>query len=112
MIYFVDINLPKEFSFFQTGNFVFVKDISNSLPDSEIWDLALENNYAILTRDKDFYYRALQTKNCPKIVLFRLGNIKILPLALYFEEHWSKIENLLQQHQLIVLWPAEIQIIF
>lgn len=61
MIYFVDINLPKEFSLFQTGNFVFVKDISNSLPDSKIRDLALEKNYTILTRDKDFYYRALQS---------------------------------------------------
>ena len=55
MTYLVDINLPKEFSFFQTGDFVFVKDISSSLPDGEIWDLALEKNYIILSRDKDFY---------------------------------------------------------
>lgn len=112
MIYFVDINLPKEFSFFQTGNFVFVKDISNSLPDKEIWDLALEQNFTILTRDKDFYYRALQIKKCPKIVLFRIGNTKAHQLSLYFKEHWEQIENKLQDHQLIVLWPAEIQIIF
>jgi len=112
MIYFVDINLPKEFSFFQTENFVFVKDISNSLPDAKIWDLALEKSYVILTRDKDFYFRALQTKKCPKIVLFRLGNIKNHQLTLYFKEHWLQIESHLQQHQLIVLWPGEIQIIF
>ncbi len=111
MIYLIDINLPKEFSFFQTGNFVFVKDISNSLPDSKIWDLALEKNYTILTRDKDFYYRALQSANCPQIVLFRLGNIKNHQLTLYFEEHWLRIESHLQHHHLIVLWPDEIQII-
>ncbi len=111
MIYFVDINLPKEFSFFQNGDFVFVKDISNSLPDSKIWDLALEKNYIILTRDKDFYYRALQSGNCPKIVLFRLGNIKNHQLVLYFQKHWIQIENFLQNHRLIVLWPAEIQIV-
>jgi predicted nuclease of predicted toxin-antitoxin system len=111
MIYFVDINLPKDFSFFQTVNFVFVKDISNSLSDIKIWDLALENNYTILTRDKDFYYRALQTKKCSKIVLFRLGNTKNHQLTLYFQEHWQQIESYLKHHQLIVLWPAEIQII-
>lgn len=105
------INLPKEFSFFQTGDFVFVKDISNSLPDAEIWDLALQKNYVILTRDKDFYYRALQTKECPKIVLFRLGNTRNHQLTVYFQEHWLQIASALQQHKLIVLWPGEIQII-
>ena len=112
MIYLVDINLPKEFSFFQTGNFVFVKDFSNSLPDSEIWNLALEKNYIILSRDKDFYYRALQSESSPQIVLFRLGNIKNHQLTLYFKEHWLPIENYLEHHRLIVLWPDEIQIIF
>ncbi|MEO6135897.1 MAG: DUF5615 family PIN-like protein [Ginsengibacter sp.] len=112
MTYFVDINLPAEFSFFQTENFVFVKDISNSLADSKIWDLDLEKSYIILTRDKDFYYRALQSGNCPKIVLFRLGNIKNHQLTSYFKEHWQQIENSLQDHRLIVLWPGEIQILF
>lgn len=112
MIYLVDINLPTEFSFFEQWNFVFVKDISNSLPDSKIWDLALEKDYTILSRDKDFYYRALQTSKSPKIVLFRLGNIKNLQLAHYFQVHWLQIENHLQHHRLIVLWPAEIQVAF
>jgi predicted nuclease of predicted toxin-antitoxin system len=111
MIYLVDINLPKEFSFFKNGNFVFVKDISNSLPDGEIWNLALGKNYTILTRDKDFYYRALQSADCPKIVLFRLGNTQNHQLTLYFKEHWLQIESHLQHHHLIVLWPAEMQIV-
>lgn len=112
MIYLVDINLPKEFSFFQGGNFVFVLDISYSLSDSEIWSLALEKNYVILTRDKDFYYRAMQTKKSPKIVLFRLGNVKNHELTIYFKEHWEQIETYLQDHSLIVLWPNEMQIVF
>ena len=49
---------------------------------------------------------------CPKIVLFRLGNIKNNQLTIYFKENWLQIESYLQHHQLIVLWPAEIQIIF
>ncbi|CAN5480049.1 hypothetical protein BH11BAC3_BH11BAC3_08930 [soil metagenome] len=111
MTYFVDINLPENFSFFKTGNFVFVKDISATLPDNTIWELALEKNYTILTRDKDFYYRALQSNQGPKIVLFRLGNIKTHLLTQYFEAHWTQIETYLLKHQLIVLWPTEIQIV-
>lgn len=54
MIYLVDINLPKEFSFFKNGNFVFVKDISNSLPDGEIWNLALGKITPFLSATKIF----------------------------------------------------------
>ena len=46
------------------------------MPDSEIWEIALKSDYTILTRDKDFYYRAIQSKTAPKIVLFRLGNCR------------------------------------
>ena len=111
MIYLVDINLPKDFPFFEYENFVFVRDISNSLPDGKIWDLALEKNYTILSRDKDFYYRALQANKSPKIVLFRLGNVKIHQLTLYFQDHWQQIETLLKKNRLIVLWPQEIQVV-
>jgi predicted nuclease of predicted toxin-antitoxin system len=110
MIYFVDINLPDKFCFFETGNFIFVKDISTTLSDNEIWELAIEKSYTILTRDKDFYYRALQSTQCPKVVLFRLGNTKNNLLSVYFTKHWEQIETHLQKHQLIVLWPNEIQI--
>jgi|GEM_PF-1117709 len=112
MIFFVDINLPASFTYFSNSNFLFIKDISDTLPDTEIWEIALKNNYTILTRDKDFYYRSMQTfNNAPKIVLFRLGNVKNKELFFYFENHWAKIENLLLQHRLIVLWPEEIQIV-
>jgi predicted nuclease of predicted toxin-antitoxin system len=112
MKFLVDINLPAIFSVFNHDNFLFVKDISDTLPDTEIWQLALENNYTILTRDKDFYYRAMQSiSKAPKIVLFRLGNVKNNELYIYFNHHWVNIENLLQTHQLIVLWPAEIQVV-
>lgn len=112
MIFFVDINLPASFVYFAQDNFLFIKDISDTLPDTEVWKIAVKNNYTILTRDKDFYYRAIQSSGkAPKIVLFRLGNIKNKELYIYFQHHWPDIKNLLQQHRLIVLWPGEIQII-
>lgn len=87
MIFFVDINLPSSFEYFLQDNFLFIKDISDTLPDTEIWNTALKKSYTILTRDKDFYYRSIQSTNAPKIVLFRLGNVKNRESFLYFKKH-------------------------
>ncbi len=61
MMYLVDVNLPKKFRFFNTPNFAFVVDIQATLPDTQIWTYALENNLIILTKDADFYTRSLST---------------------------------------------------
>jgi predicted nuclease of predicted toxin-antitoxin system len=111
MTYFVDVNLPKNFSELHSFRFVFVHDYSASLPDNEVWDIALKNDYVILTRDKDFYYRALQLNTIPKIVLFRLGNCNNQVLFDTFLKLAPDIEQLLLSHRLLVLWPSEIQVI-
>jgi predicted nuclease of predicted toxin-antitoxin system len=112
MTYLVDVNLPKSFSLIEQISCLFITDISDEMPDSEIWKMALANQYTILTRDKDFYNRAMQSKNLPKIVLFRLGNCRANELFEYFLKNISIIEEYLNSHQLIVLWPNEIQVVF
>jgi predicted nuclease of predicted toxin-antitoxin system len=42
--------------------------------DSVIWDYALQNQAAILTKDKDFAERCLRNKNAPVVVWLRIGN--------------------------------------
>jgi predicted nuclease of predicted toxin-antitoxin system len=54
MTFLVDVNLPRFFSKFQHGDFIFVFNIDQQLADSELWKLALMNDYVILTRDMDF----------------------------------------------------------
>lgn len=88
-----------------------MKDFSDEMPDNEIWEMALANDYTILTRDKDFYYRAMQTVVFPKIVLFRLGNCRSKELFEYFNRNLFTIEELLTSHQLLVLWPNELQVV-
>lgn len=55
MTFLVDANLPRFFSKFEADNFIFVYDINQKLPDSELWKLAMINDYVILKRDMDFY---------------------------------------------------------
>ena len=110
MTYLIDVNLSKSFSQL-TISCLFVKDITDEMPDSEIWTMAVTNDYTILTRDKDFYYRAMQSNVRPRIVLFRLGNCRSKELLEYFKRHLAVIEIHLAQHHLLVLWPNEIQVV-
>jgi predicted nuclease of predicted toxin-antitoxin system len=111
MIYLVDVNLPLRFFSIKSISCVYVKSLSDEMPDSEIWNLALEKGYIILTRDKDFYFRAMQSLKLPKIILFRLGNCRGKEVFEYFERNLTDIEKHLNNHKLLVLWPNEIQVV-
>ena len=57
MTFLVDVNLPKFFSQYTEDEFIFVFNINKELSDTKIWELAVKNNYVILTRDMDFFYQ-------------------------------------------------------
>ena len=42
--------------------------------DTAIWQYALQNNAAILTKDEDFAERCLCSTNAPVVVWLRIGN--------------------------------------
>jgi predicted nuclease of predicted toxin-antitoxin system len=42
--------------------------------DEEIWDYARANGFTIISKDKDFYQRALFYGSPPKLIWLRLGN--------------------------------------
>jgi len=42
--------------------------------DEEVWDYARINGFAIISKDKDFYQRALLYGSPPKFIWLRLGN--------------------------------------
>jgi predicted nuclease of predicted toxin-antitoxin system len=42
--------------------------------DEEIWNYAKANNFGVISKDKDFYQRALLYGAPPKFIWLRLGN--------------------------------------
>ena len=112
MTFLVDVNLPGFLWRLKTDEFIFVSDINKELSDTRIWDLALNNNYIILTRDMDFYYKAKQSIDFPKIIIFRLGNMKLNGLHLYFDQYWNSITGLIEHNKLIFAWKNELEIIY
>lgn len=81
------------------------------MPDTEIWNLALSKELIILTRDSDFYSRALLSEAKPKIIYFKLGNILIAELHEYFRKNWEQILKSLNGHSLIVATRESVDVL-
>jgi len=111
MNYLVDVNLPKYFSFFNADNFIHVVDINPSMTDAEIWNYAITNNFVILTKDTDFFSRAILAKQCPKIIYFQVGNQTLKELHSYFQQYWDEITKHLNDSSLIIAKPSSFTVI-
>ena len=110
--FLVDVNLPKNFSFFNHENFVFVTDINSKMTDSEIWNYAITDDLIILTKDVDFYSRLLIADVCPKIIYFKLGNYSLKQLHNYFNLNWSLIEKQINTSKFILAKEDHIEVIY
>ena len=53
MKFLIDENLPDCLKIWSSSDFLHVTKISKSIPDTEIWQFAVENNLIIITKDTD-----------------------------------------------------------
>ncbi|MBX7044708.1 MAG: DUF5615 family PIN-like protein [Ignavibacteria bacterium] len=111
MKFLVDVNLPKNFSFFNTDGFVHWVDINPQMSDDKIWDYALENNLIILTKDSDFYFKSVREESHVKVVYFKLVNQKLSDLYKYFSNNWKLIKDLIENNRLVLASVNEVEII-
>ncbi len=45
--------------------------------DTDIWDFAAANGYAIVSKDKDFYQRSVAMGHPPKVIHLHIGNCSV-----------------------------------
>lgn len=112
MTFLVDVNLPGFLWRYKTHKFIYISDINKEQSDTEIWRLAMENDYVILTRAMDFYYKAKQSIDFPKVIIFRFGNLKLKSMHEYFDKNWKAISELINENKLIFAWQNEFEIIY
>ncbi len=93
--YIIDENLPQDLPIWCSGKFVHVIDIPGCITDSHIWKYAINHNLIILTKDTDFYHRYLSAINSPKVVWFKIGNMKKPEMEGFISLIWSDVEQLL-----------------
>lgn len=48
----------------------------------------------------DFYYRAIESINIPKIVIFRFHNLKLKDIRQYLSANWKNIFENIRHHLL------------
>ncbi len=72
------------------------------MSNTDIWEIAIEKGYVILTKDADFYARSLVAKEKAKVIYFDIGNMTMQQLHAYFDKHWAFLTELIKKHDLIV----------
>jgi predicted nuclease of predicted toxin-antitoxin system len=59
--------------------------------DEDIWNYAKQNDFTIISKDKDFYQRALLYGSPPKFIWLRLGNCRRDELVGLIRRHEAEI---------------------
>jgi predicted nuclease of predicted toxin-antitoxin system len=71
-------------------------------PDGEIWDLALREQFAVITKDEDFAQRHNMRRRGPSIVWIRLRNTRRSELLSWFEVALPQIVAALERGETLI----------
>lgn len=107
--YIIDENIPATISIWNNKKFIHVLEISNSFSDTDLWQYAQSNNLVIITKDTDFYNRYLSSKNSPKIILIKTGNLKKTYLKLLLKTFGTMLKLCLNKVHLLLLMKKKLK---
>jgi predicted nuclease of predicted toxin-antitoxin system len=102
MNWLVDAHLPPSLcKWLQTKGGVAVHlgalDNGLRLPDEFIWAYAKENQFVIITKDNDFFDRAILKGSPPQVIFIKVGNCSNKTLFTTLDRFWLHIQNALAQ---------------
>ena len=83
----------------------------NDTKDSVINELSVQEQGILVTKDSDFYYSYLATQKPYKLVLVKLGNVRLKDLKIYFQNNCHQIKLLMENHSFIILEQEKISIL-
>jgi predicted nuclease of predicted toxin-antitoxin system len=110
----IDAHLPESIcEYFFDCDCIHTKQLAkeNFTKDSYINEISLKEQRAVVTKDTDFYYSYIATAKPYKLVLVKLGNMKLAELKNYFKNNSNKIKTLLKNHSFIILERNRIRIV-
>lgn len=107
--FLIDANLPRRFSVWRGVQFEYVADIDERLSDSEIWRYAASRNLTIVTKDVDFSDRIIVSSPPPRIIHYRIGNMRFRAMELFVERTWNRVETISLTSKLVRIYPARIE---
>jgi predicted nuclease of predicted toxin-antitoxin system len=83
----------------------------NRTKDRLINSLSILENRILVTKDNDFYYSYVAAHKPAKLVLVKLGNMRLRELKNYFERNAGRIIELLSEHSFLVLERENIRVL-
>ena len=106
MIFIIDAHLPKTLvSIIERNGYEAIHTSSleegNASSDVVIIQLAEEKKATVVSKDEDFHHSFLLYRKPPKLVMIKVGNMRLNALKELFENQFPKIIDLLGQHDLI-----------
>lgn len=107
--FLIDANLPRYFAIWNSSAFEFAHDLKTSATDQEIWDHALLHDLTIVTKDADFTDRMLVAKECPRVIHFRIGNMKLRDLHDFLHRNWDELTALSASYRLVTVYVDRVE---
>ena len=79
--------------------------------DGDLWDLALEGSYVVVTKDSDFFNRCIFSTQRPRIVWVRVGNMRRRDLEKFFSRQWPALQSALETADLVEVFATRLEAI-
>jgi predicted nuclease of predicted toxin-antitoxin system len=107
--YLVDANLPQTFNLWKPDVFLYANSLGEGISDNYIWDYAKQHSLTILSGDKDFADRMIHSVPPPKVIHFKIGNMRFADFRKFVSQHWEKIAFYNLNYKLVLVYPHSIE---
>lgn len=107
--FLVDSNIPQTLNAWQNENFLYAIKLNIERDDSVIWDYAKQHALTIITKDTDFVNRIIVSIPPPKVIHFRLGNMRYSDFRIFVRDNWERISLYSLNFKLVLVYPNSIE---
>ena len=108
MIFIIDAHLPKSLCkyFRALGHTAFHTidfPLGNATSDGWLSEEAAKRGAVVVSKDSDFFHSFLLHRKPPKLIMVKVGNLKLRDMKQLFETQVENLALLLESHDLIEL---------
>jgi predicted nuclease of predicted toxin-antitoxin system len=116
MIFIVDAHLPKSICkyFRALGHGAFHTSdlpLGNAISDDWILGEAERREAVVISKDSDFFHSFLLHRKPSKLIMVKVGNLKLQDLKLLFEAQAETLAQMLADHNLIEIHPDRLVVL-
>ena len=108
-LFLLDINLPYKVPSWKGRDFIHVLDINPKMSDNSIWEYVPKHNLTIISKDADFSNRIMFSQPPPKVIHFKIGNMKLADFIAFMEFVWVDTCLLNQTNKLVNVFKHKIE---